>query len=221
MSASSHALSPEYSEYLQRLSLRSDEPALQALREATRPLELALMQISPEQGQFMRVLCSALGVRRAIEVGVFTGYSTLCVALALPQDGRLVALDISEEWTAIAREHWEMAQVADRIDLRLAPASESLAAMLTAGEAGSYDFAFIDADKEGYPKYYQQCLELLRPGGVMCFDNAFMDGRVLEASPKERGPRLVQALNEQAFDDERVDASILPIGDGLLLVHKR
>jgi predicted O-methyltransferase YrrM len=223
MSASSHAVDPQYSAYLVELATRGEDPALAALREATRPLEMARMQISPEQGRFMTLFAAAMGVRRAIEVGVFTGYSALCVAQAMPKDGRLVALDVSEEWTRIAEQHWELAGVRDRIDLRLAPASESLAAMIAAGESGSYDFAFVDADKVGYRDYFENCLELLRPGGVMCFDNAFLGGDVLEPEKHQGEERveIMSALNEGAFTDERVDASLLPVGDGLLILRKR
>jgi predicted O-methyltransferase YrrM len=223
MSASSHAVDPQYSAYLVELATRGEDPALAALREATRPLEMARMQISPEQGRFMTLFAAAMGVRRAIEVGVFTGYSALCVAQAMPQDGRLVALDVSKEWTRIAEQHWELAGVRERIDLRLAPASESLAAMIAAGESGSYDFAFVDADKVGYRDYFENCLELLRPGGVMCFDNAFLGGDVLEPEKHQGEERveIMSALNEGAFTDERVDASLLPVGDGLLILRKR
>lgn len=223
MSASSHAVDPQYSAYLVELATRGEDPALAALREATRPLEMARMQISPEQGRFMTLFAAAMGVRRAIEVGVFTGYSALCVAQAMPKDGRLVALDVSEEWTRIAEQHWELAGVRERIDLRLAPASESLAAMIAAGESGSYDFAFVDADKVGYRDYFEKCLELLRPGGVMCFDNAFLGGDVLEPEKHQGEERveIMSALNEGAFTDERVDASLLPVGDGLLILRKR
>lgn len=218
MSASSHALDDRFAAYLRDLSLTAEDPVLADLRAATAPLELARMQISPEQGRFMSLLTAALGVRRAIEIGVFTGYSSLCIAKALPADGTLVALDVSEEWTRIAREHWRRAGVEARIDLRLGPAQDSLQAMLEHGEAGTYDQAFVDADKDGYPEYYELCLALLRPGGVLAFDNAFLGGRVM--APEDETSKRVTAMNQRAFEDDRVDAALLPIGDGLLLLRK-
>ncbi len=194
---------------------------LAELRAETAKLPMAIMQISAEQGRLMEVLARSLGVKRAIEVGVFTGYSSICVARALPPDGKLVACDVSEEWTAVARRYWAEAGVAEKIELRLAPASETLAAMLEAGEGGGYDFAFIDADKEGYPGYYEQCLELLRPGGMLALDNAFMGGRVFDGESPSEGARVVRALTEAIFRDERVEPALVPIGDGLLLARKR
>jgi len=179
------------------------------------------MQISPEQGAFMQLFAAAIAVRRAIEIGVFTGYSSISVARALPADGKLVALDVSPEWTDIAREFWDKAAVADRIELRLGPGEQSLRAMLDDGEAGSYDFAFVDADKEGYPVYYELCLELLRPGGVVAFDNAFMGGVVVAPGPDDPAARTMNELNARVFADTRVDASLVPVADGLLLARKR
>jgi caffeoyl-CoA O-methyltransferase len=169
----------------------------------------------------MEMLARSLGARRAVEVGVFTGYSSICVARALPPDGKLVACDVSEEWTAVARRYWAEAGLAGRIDLRLAPASETLAGMIAAGEAGTYDFAFIDADKEAYPDYYEKCLTLLRPGGMMAIDNMFMNGKVFDEAPESEGARVVRALAGTIFADERVEPALVPIGDGLLLARKR
>ncbi|MGE3298744.1 MAG: class I SAM-dependent methyltransferase, partial [Porticoccaceae bacterium] len=169
MSNQSIQLTPELYTYLLEVSLRESD-LLQELRERTRQMPEARMQIAPEQGQFMTLLARLLGVRQALEIGVFTGYSALCVAAALPADGRLIACDISAEYTRIAQEYWARAGVADRIDLRLAPASVTLAALLAEGAADSFDLAFIDADKTGYAGYYEQCLALLRPGGLIVVD---------------------------------------------------
>jgi predicted O-methyltransferase YrrM len=165
MSTRSHAMDEALSDYVRAVSITREPPILTRLRQETSRLEMARMQISVEQGRLMAQLAGLPGIRRAIEVGVFTGYSSLCVALSLPGEGELVALDISEEWTSIARRYWEEAGVAGKIDLRLGPAGESLTGMVDAGKSGRYDFAFIDADKDAYPAYYALCLELLRPGG--------------------------------------------------------
>ncbi|MEW9897629.1 class I SAM-dependent methyltransferase [Chitinivorax sp. PXF-14] len=200
-------------------SLR-EHPAQTALREATRSHPSANMQISPEQGQFMALLVRLLGARRTIEIGVFTGYSALSVALALPADGYVLACDISDDYTRIGRPYWQAAGVAGKIDLQLAPAQATLDARLAAGEAGSYDFAFIDADKTGYDGYYERCLQLLRPGGLIAIDNVLWSGNV--ARPAETADTAaLQALNDKLHHDERVDLSLLPIGDGLTLARKR
>lgn len=208
--------------YLLDVSLR-EHPELARLREQTARHPLAGMQIAPEQGQFMALLVKLLGAGRAIEVGVFTGYSALAVALALPDDGRLLACDISAEYTAIAREHWQRAGVAHKIELVLAPALQTLRARLDAGEAGRYDFAFIDADKTGYEAYYECALALLRPGGVVAFDNTLWDGRVAQPADAATDPdtAALQALNLKLRDDPRIDLALLPIGDGLTLARKR
>jgi caffeoyl-CoA O-methyltransferase len=203
------------------LSQKCEDAVLARLREETSKLPLAIMQISVEQGRLMEMLARATGVRRAIEVGVFTGYSSICVARAMPDGGKLVACDVSEEWTDVARRYWAEAGVADKIDLRLAPASETLAGMIDAGEDGSYDFAFIDADKTGYPDYYEKCLGLLRPGGMVAIDNMFMNGKVFDEEPEGEGPQTVRRLAQAIFADPRVEPSLVPIGDGLLLARKR
>lgn len=201
--------------------LGAEHPVLQALRERTAPMEGTGMQISHEQACFMSTLLRAIGARRTLEIGVFTGYSALMTALALPEDGRLIACDISEEWTRIAREYWQRAGVADKIDLRLAPAADTLQALLDAGEASSFDFAFIDADKTGYETYYELCLKLLRPGGVIALDNCLWGGRVADAGDQDEDTRAIRALNDRIAADSRVDASLIPVGDGVYLVSKR
>nr|WP_315250079.1 class I SAM-dependent methyltransferase [uncultured Duganella sp.] len=206
-------------DYVLTHSLR-EHPAQTALREATRGHERASMQISPEQGQFMALLVKLMGARNAIEVGVFTGYSALSVALALPPEGRLVACDISEEYTSVARPYWRQAGVADKIDLRIAPALETLQSLLRDGEAGLYDFAFIDADKVGYDGYYEACLQLVRPGGLIVFDNTLRDGKVLERADNDDTAAL-QALNIKLREDQRIDISLLPLSDGVTLARKR
>lgn len=206
-------------DYVLSHSLR-EHPAQTALRDATRGHERASMQISPEQGQFMALLVKLIGARNAIEVGVFTGYSALSVALALPPEGRLVACDISEEYTSVARPFWREAGVEDKIDLRIAPALETLQALLRDGEAGLYDFAFIDADKVGYDGYYEACLQLVRAGGLIVFDNTLRDGKVLERADNDDTAAL-QALNIKLREDQRIDISLLPISDGVTLARKR
>ena len=206
-------------EYLQSHSLR-EHPAQVALREATRNHPHAVMQISPEQGQFMALLIRLVKARRTIEVGVFTGYSALSVALALPDDGKILACDISDEFTRVGVPHWQAAGVAHKIDLQLAPAINTLDARLAAGEHGQYDFAFIDADKTSYDAYYERCLKLLRAGGLIAIDNTLWNGKV--AAPSEDADtQALQALNIKLHHDERVDISMLPIGDGLTLARKR
>jgi predicted O-methyltransferase YrrM len=207
-------------DYILRQTLR--EPALLAeLRQETSRLPLAVMQISPEQGQFMALLVELIGARRALEIGTFTGYSALCVALALPADGRLTACDVSEEYTAVARRYWARAGVADKIDLRLAPAVETLDALLASGGAGSYDFAFIDADKSSYDTYYERSLALLRPGGLVVVDNVLWGGDVADPTKKDSDTATIRALNAKIRDDARVSMSLIPVGDGLLLARKK
>jgi caffeoyl-CoA O-methyltransferase len=205
--------------YMLSHSLR-EHPAQTALREATRGHPHAGMQVGPEQGQFMALLVQLIGARRAIEVGVFTGYSALCVALALPEDGELLACDTSADYTAIGRPHWQAAGVAHKIELALAPALATLDARLAAGGAGRYDFAFIDADKTGYDAYYERCLQLLRPGGLIAIDNVLWSGSVARPA-KDADTAALQALNSKLHADARVDMVLLPIGDGLTLARKR
>lgn len=219
MSTHSDSLGEPLARYLHELAARREDPLLAELRAVTAELPMARMQISVEQGLFLDLLVRLLGARRCLEVGVFTGYSSLCVARALPPDGRLIACDVSEEWTAIARRFWRRAGVEERVELRLAPGAVTLAQLIATGEAGRFDLAFLDADKDGQQAYYEQCLTLLRPGGLVAIDNAFLGGDVVDAT--QGTAALVRALGEHVFDDARVDASLLPIGDGLLLARKR
>jgi caffeoyl-CoA O-methyltransferase len=177
------------------------------------------MQISPDQGQFMALLVQMLGARRTIEIGVFTGYSALSVALALPPEGRVIACDVNEEWTSIGRKHWQKAGVAGKIDLRLAPALETLDKLLAAGE-GSYDFAFIDADKGNYLAYYERCLKLVRRGGLIAIDNTLWSGKVADPAVTEGDTVAIRAFNDALHADKRVALSLLPVGDGLTLALK-
>jgi predicted O-methyltransferase YrrM len=181
---------------------------------------MARMQVSPEQGQFMALLARLMGARRCVEVGVFTGYSSLAVALALPPDGRIVACDVSEEWTSVARRYWAEAGVAHKIELRLAPALETLDSLHAAGGAGSFDLAFIDADKVNYLSYYERVLGLLRPGGLVVVDNTLWSGRVADSEVADADTIALRHFNEHLHFDERVDLSLLPVGDGLTLALK-
>ena len=206
------------------LSVSSREPEVLArLREETREStgDRFGMQIAPDQGQFMALLVQLMGARKALEVGVFTGYSSLSVALALPEDGRLIACDVSEEWTSIARRYWKEAGVSHKIELRLSPALETLDALLAAGEAGTFDFAFIDADKGNYAVYYERALELLRPGGLIAIDNVLWSGRVADASVDDADTVAIRKLNEKLHRDDRISLSLLPLADGLTLALKR
>lgn len=207
-------------QYLLDHSLREDGIA-RALRERTASHEWARMQIAPEQGQFMALLAELTGARRVVEIGTFTGYSALCLARALPADGELVCCDVSEEWTAIGIPFWEQAGVRDRIDLRIAPALETLDALLAGGQAGSFDLAFVDADKTNYANYYERCLELLRPGGLLMFDNTLWGGSVADSSVQDEDTVALRALNERLHGDARISLSLVPIGDGLSLARKR
>ncbi|MBC7987977.1 MAG: class I SAM-dependent methyltransferase, partial [Luteimonas sp.] len=190
---------------------------------ATRDHPRAGMQISPEQGQLLALLVKLIGARRTIEIGVFTGYSALAVALALPADGAVLACDVSDEFTRVGRPYWQRAGVADKIHLVLEPALHTLDARIAAGEQGRYDFAFIDADKSNYDGYYERCLRLLRQGGLIAIDNTLWSGKVTEPVDASNDPdtAALQALNLKLRDDARVDMSLLPIGDGLTLARKR
>ena len=206
--------------YLLSTSLR-EAPLLGRLREETARLPEARMQISPEQGQFMHLLVKLMDARRCIEVGVFTGYSSLAVGLALPEDGRLLACDVSATFTDIARRYWKEAGVERKIELKLAPALDTLELRLKSGEAGRYDFAFIDADKGNYFNYYERVLKLLRPGGLLLVDNVLWSGRVLDGKDKSEDTVAIRQFNAALLKDERVDLSMLPVGDGLTLARKR
>jgi predicted O-methyltransferase YrrM len=206
-------------DYILDASLR-EHPAQTALRAATRDHPHGGMQISPEQGQFMALLVHLVNARRAIEIGVFTGYSALAVALALPADGTLLACDISDEYTRVGRPFWDAAGVSHKITLKLAPALVTLDERIAAGESGHYDFAFIDADKTSYDGYYERCLTLLRSGGLIAIDNVLWSGAVAHPST-DADTLALQALNAKLHTDERIDLSLLPIGDGLTLARKR
>lgn len=220
MSNRSIMLTDSLYEYMTDVSLR-EPPLLLALREETSELTQRAMQISPEQGQFMALLARLTGARRCLEVGVFTGYSSLVTALALPDDGSIVACDVSEEWTAVARRYWREAGVAHKIELRLAPATATLDDLLAQGRAGTFDFAFIDADKTNYLAYYERTLALLRTGGLALVDNTLWSGRVADPEIADADTVALRHFNEVLHRDERVDLSLLPMGDGLTVVRKR
>ena len=205
--------------YLRRVSLRETD-VQRRLREETASLEYAGMQICPEQGQLMRMLAGLVGAQRAIEVGVFTGYSALCVALALPEHGELVACDVNEEWTAIARRYWAEAGVASRIRLHLAPALRTLDALIHDGRGGEFDIAFIDADKTSYHAYYERCLELLRPGGLVLVDNVLWSGKVADDDDRSEDTVALRAFNARLGADSRIELCMLPVGDGLTIARK-
>lgn len=206
--------------YLLANSLREPE-VLRRLREETLAMPEANMQIAPEQGQLMALLVRLMGAKRILEIGTFTGYSALVMALALPADGRLIACDVSAEWTAIARRYWQEAGVAGRIELRLAPALVTLDRLIGDGAAGSFDLAFIDADKENYRAYYERALTLLRAGGLILIDNTLWGGSVADPARDDAETRAIRALNAALHHDERIDLALVPIGDGLTLARKR
>jgi predicted O-methyltransferase YrrM len=220
MSNRSIQLTDSLHEYLLSVSLR-EAGVLKELRKKTATLEQRNMQISPEQGQFMQLLIRLINARNIIEVGVFTGYSALAMAMALPSDGKLVACDVSEEWTSIGKAYWVKAGVQNKIDLRLAPALETLKDLAHDWKAGHFDLAFIDADKENYSAYFKYCLQLIRPNGLILFDNTLWDGKVADTQYSDSETKAIRDLNQQLLDDERVDLSLLPIGDGLTLVRKK
>jgi len=215
-----HSLNDAVYDYLLEVSLR-EPPVLARLREETTGLPRAIMQISPEQGQFMALLAELLGARRVLEVGTFTGYSALVVALALPTDGRVITCDVNEETAAIARRYWAEAGVADKIELRLGPAVDTLDALLADGGAGTFDLAFVDADKTNYDAYYERGLALLRPGGLMLVDNVLWGGAVADPQHEDEDTDAIRALNAKIHGDERVSLSLLPVSDGLTLARKR
>ncbi|MGB7289377.1 MAG: class I SAM-dependent methyltransferase [Candidatus Macondimonas sp.] len=220
MSRKTLPLDDRLSDYLLSVGVRESELA-RALREETAGRPESNMQIAPEQGQFLDFLIRALGVRRAIEVGVYTGYSALITALALPADGELIACDINPEWTAIGQRYWRQAGVSDRIRLHLRPALDTLNALIGAGESGRFDFAFIDADKEGYPDYFEACLKLMRPGGVIAVDNTLWSGHVADSTIQDADTAALRAFNAARHTDSRVDLCLLPVADGLTLLRKR
>ena len=220
MSVRTTGLSDEVYQYILKVSAR-ESPVLARLREATAPRPEAEMQISPEQGQFMALLAKLVGARRCIEVGTYTGYSALAVAMVLPADGKLIACDVSDEFTRIGRPFWREAGVESKIDLRLQPALTTLDELLKEGQQGTFDFAFVDADKPNYIRYYEKLLQLVRPGGLICADNTL----ALSGAPIIRqdsvSARAMREFNEHVHHDERVDLSMTPIGEGLTLLRRR
>lgn len=206
--------------YLLNTSVREPEIA-QRLRDETQRLENAQMQIGPDQGQFMQLLVQVLRAQKTLEVGVFTGYSALWVALGLPDNGQIIACDISEEYTAVARRYWKQAGVDQKIDLRLGPALQTLDELVKTGQAGSFDFAFIDADKTNYENYYERALQLLRIGGLIAVDNTIWSGKVADPKEQDEDTVAIRKLNEKLLNDERISLSMLTVGDGLSLAMKR
>lgn len=207
-------------QYLLDVSVR--EPGvLRRLREETARMPNSNMQISPEQGRFLAMLVQLIGARRCIEVGVFTGYSSLSVALALPEGGRVVACDVSKDYTDVARRYWNEAGVEDKIDLRIGPALKTLEDMIDAEEDRQYDFAFIDADKSHYADYYERALKLLKPNGLIAVDNTLWSGRVIDDTNQDEDTVAIREFNEQLYGDDRIDLCLVPIGDGLTLARKR
>ena len=207
-------------DYLLSVSLR-DSPIQQQLREETDKLEWGMMQISADQAQFMFLLMKLINAKRIIEIGTFTGYSALVMADALPDDGEIIACDTSEEWTAIARDYWQQGGTASKIDLRLAPALDTLKSLITAGQTESFDAAFIDADKQNMLNYYKYCLQLIRPGGLIMIDNVLWGGSVADPNKNDDDTNAIRATNQFILRDDRVDISLVPIGDGLTLARKR
>ncbi|HSE76626.1 MAG TPA: class I SAM-dependent methyltransferase [Alphaproteobacteria bacterium] len=219
MSRRSIRLDDSLEAYIRKVSLREPE-VLRRLRAETAEMEHAGMQIAPEQGQFMGMLAQLIDARRYLEIGVFTGYSTLAVALAMPPEGRVVACDKSDAWTSVAQRYWQEAGVADRIELRLGDARKTLDNLIAGGASGSFDFAFIDADKENYDAYYERVLTLLRPGGLVAIDNVLWSGKVADPSARDYESAALRALNHKLYGDRRVTICLLPLGDGLTLARK-
>lgn len=220
MSKQTLNLSDQLYHYLLSVSLREPE-VLAALRAETAKDEMSIMQISPEQGQFMALLVKILNPKKIVEVGTFTGYSSLAMALATPDDCEITCCDVSEKWTSIARRYWQQAGVEGRIKLHLAPAIETLDHMLAEGQAGSVDFAFIDADKVNYPNYFEKCLALLRTGGVIAVDNVLWGGSVIDSKKNDEDTIAIRHFNKRLQSDSRVDISLVPIADGLTLARKK
>lgn len=207
-------------DYIRSVTLREPD-LLQRLRDETASNPRAVMQITPEQGQFMSLLLQLMNAKRVLEIGVFTGYSSLITALTLPDDGRIIACDVSEEWTSVARRYWREAGVERKIDLRLAPALETLDSLIAQGQRESFDFAFIDADKANHVNYYERALVLIRRGGLIAVDNVLWSGRVIDNSVQDEDTQAIRNLNAKLKADDRVSLSMLPIGDGLTLAMKR
>jgi len=219
MSAKSYLIPDKLYPYFHSISLR-DTPLFKELRDITADIPRGQMQVPPEQGQFLQLLVKLLGARKCLEVGVFTGYSSLAVALVLPADGKIIACDVSEEWTGIARRFWERAGVAGKIDLRIAPGVETLDSLLADGQRGTFDFAFIDADKANYWNYYERAYELVRSGGLIAIDNTLWYGKPVDPSDQSADTVAIRDFNQKLYRDPRVFISMLPIGDGLTLALK-
>jgi caffeoyl-CoA O-methyltransferase len=213
-------ISDELAAYVVEVGTREPD-VLARLREETAAIPQHDMQIAPEEGAFLALLVELIGARRCIEVGTFTGYSSTAVALALPENGQLVCCDVSEEWTELAGKYWDEAGVSDKIDLRIAPAAETLDQLLADGEEAAYDFAFVDADKAGYDGYYERLLRLVRPGGLIALDNTLWGGEVLDQDAQDDDTRAIQALNAKLAGDERVTLCLLPVADGVTLARRR
>ncbi len=208
-------------DYMLSVSVREPE-VLTELRAETAKLAESGMQIGPEQGQFMSLLVKLIGAKRTLEVGTFTGYSALTVALALPEDGQIIACDVSDEWTSIGRRYWQRAGIAHKIDLRIGPGNETLTKLVADHKQhNSFDFAFIDADKSNYGAYFEHCIKLVRPGGLIAVDNVLWGGAVVDAIDQKEDTVAIRELNAKLHKDERVDVSLVPIGDGLTLARKR
>lgn len=220
MSETHTPVTKELGDYIRSVSLR-DSDLLARLRKETATLPDHMMQLMAEEAQFLAFLARLIGAKKTLEVGVFTGYSSLCVAMALPLDGRIVACDVSEEWTSIARRYWKEAGVDKKIDLRIRPAVETLKQLVADGQRGTFDMAFIDADKQNYQNYYELALELLRPGGLIAADNVLWDGSVIDPKDQDASTVAIREFNKKVHADERVDISLVPIGDGLMLARKR
>ncbi|MEB3120173.1 MAG: class I SAM-dependent methyltransferase [Snowella sp.] len=220
MSKQTTGLAETLADYIQSISLREPD-ILKQLREETVKLSMARMQISPEQGQLMALLVQLMGAKKTLEIGVFTGYSALAVALALPVDGKMIACEISEEYTAIAKDFWGRAGVSEKIDLRIAPALETLEKLITEGEAESFDLAFIDADKRNYENYYERVLTLLRPGGLILIDNVLWSGKVVDPTITDKQTQAIREFNQKLHQDSRISLSVVAIADGLTLALKR
>jgi predicted O-methyltransferase YrrM len=213
-------LSDQLYQYFQSISLREPE-ILTQLRQETAQHPMGMMQIAPEQGQFMGLLVQIIGAKKTLEVGVFTGYSSLVVALALPADGQIIACDLNEDYTAIARRYWQQAGVAHKIDLRIAPALETLAQLIEDKQENSFDFAFIDADKSNYDNYYEYALRLVRPGGLIALDNVLWGGKVADSHVQDNRTQKIRELNQKLHQDQRISLSLVPIADGLTLALKK
>lgn len=220
MSRSTINLTPELHDYLLSVTIREPE-VFKELRKETGTMEMARMQISPEQGQFMHLLVKLMNAKCTLEIGTFTGYSALWTALALPDYGTVVACDVNEEWTNIAKRYWKKAGLDEKIDLHIDPAEKTLQKFVDAGQEGQYDFAFIDADKTGYDTYYELCMKLVRSGGLIIFDNVLRGGRVIDDEANDDSTIAIRKLNEKLHKDDRIDLSMVPISDGLTLALKR